>query len=120
LEFDDGFFADEEKCHAVIGANLMEMVNDFGDKVLEHEHDTVTFFEHNYLKLKDLLFLFLFFLILTFEQFQIGLFVEFIFVHFFYVLSGSDKVIFFRINVFFLCRNLIFHVVIFVLDEFVF
>jgi hypothetical protein len=44
LEFDDGFFADEEKCHAVIGANLMEMVNDFGDKVLEHEHDTVTFF----------------------------------------------------------------------------
>ena len=59
LEFDDGFFADEEKCHAVIGANLMEMVNDFGDKVLEHEHDAVPFFEHDRLKLKYFLLLFL-------------------------------------------------------------
>ncbi len=70
--------------------------------------------------MKDFLFLFLFFLILIFEQFQIGLFLELIFVHFFNVLSGSDKVIFFRVNEFFLCRNLIFHVVIFVLDKFSF
>jgi hypothetical protein len=99
----------------VIGANLMEMVNDFGDKVLEHEHDTVPFFEHDLLKVKYFLLLFLFFLILAFEKFQIGLFPDLIFVHFFDVLTGSDEVIFFRVDELFFCRDLIFHVIVFVI-----
>lgn len=44
LKLNDGFFTDEEQGHAVIGADLMQMVNDSGHKVLEHEHDAVTFF----------------------------------------------------------------------------
>jgi hypothetical protein len=102
----------------VIGANLMEMVYDFGDKVLEHEHDAVTFFEHDLFKVKNFLLLFLFFLILAFEKFQIGLFPDLIFAHFLNVLTGSDEVVFLRVDELFFCGDLIFHVIVFVVDEF--
>ncbi len=44
LKLNDCFLADEKQGHAVIGTDLMQVVNDFGYKVLEHEHNTVTFF----------------------------------------------------------------------------
>ena len=103
----------------MIGTDLMQMVNDFRHKVLEHEHDAVTFFEHYVFIMEDLLFFLLLFLILTFKQLQIGLFFNLIFVHFFHLLPiRCDKVLFFRINELFFGGDIVFHVVIFVVDEF--
>lgn len=69
--------------------------------------------------MKDFFLFFLFFFIFAFEQFQIWLFPDLIFFHLLHLLTKrSYKSLFFRVNEFLLCGDVIFHVVIFVVDEF--
>lgn len=102
----------------MVGMNFLYKRCDFGDKVLKHEHNIVSFLKHNLLVLENFILFFIFFFVFAFEQLKIGLLFDFISFHFFDLLAYSDKSLLLRVDKLFFCLDWVLHVVIFVSFQF--